>query len=143
MGLTYDNSSLIPAKESNTMKSNRIFTKTLIHVVLLSFWVTSGLAAMELPSKLSQVPVFSGSNIIQVMEMEDNSMASLEVTADRDTLIKFYKDEMKGKGWKTVFQAELEDSAVLHFMKDNKTIQISANKEEEGKLSYQMVFIGQ
>jgi len=98
---------------------------------------------MELPAKLSQVPVFLGSKIIQVMDMDDNSMAALEVKADRDALMKFYKDEMQGKGWKTVFQAELEDSAVLHFMKDNKTIQISANKEEEGQLSYQMVFIGQ
>ena len=77
------------------------------------------------------------------MDMEDNSMAALEVKADRDALIKFSKDEMKGKGWKTVFQVEQEDSAVLHFMKDNKTIQISASKEEEGKLSYQIVFIGQ
>jgi hypothetical protein len=125
------------------MKSNRTFTMALIYVVLLSFWVTTGFAAMELPEKLSQVPVFSGSKIIQVMDMGDNSMAALEVKADRDALIKFYKDEMKGKGWKTVFQAEQEDSAVLHFMKDNKTIQISANKEEEGKLSYQMVFMGQ
>jgi len=125
------------------MKSNRIFTIALIHVVFLSFWVTTGFAAMELPAKLSQVPVFLGSKIIQVMDMDDNSMAALEVKADRDALMKFYKDEMQGKGWKTVFQAELEDSAVLHFMKDNKTIQISANKEEEGQLSYQMVFIGQ
>lgn len=125
------------------MKSNRIFKMALIHIIVLSFWVTTGFAAMELPDKLSQIPVFSGSKIIQVMDMGDNSMAALEVTADRDALIKFYKDEMKGKGWKTVFQAEQEDSAVLHFMKDNKTIQISANKEEEGKLGYQMVFIGQ
>ena len=125
------------------MKSNRIFTIALIHLVFLFFSVTTGFAAMELPSKLSQVPVFLGSKIIQVMDMDDNSMAALEVKADRDALMKFYKDEMQGKGWKTVFQAELEDSAVLHFMKDNKTIQISANKEEEGQLSYQMVFIGQ
>lgn len=125
------------------MNSNRIFTLALIHVVLLSFWVTKGFAAMELPAKLSHVPVFSGSKIIQVMDMNDNSMAALEVKADRDALIKFYKDEMNGKGWKTVFQAEQEDSAVLHFMKDNKTIQISANKEEGGKLSYQIVFMGQ
>ena len=125
------------------MKSDRFFTMALIQVVFLSFWVMTGFAAMELPAKLSQVPVFSGSKIIQVMDMDDNSMAALEVKSDRDALIKFYKDEMKGKGWKTVFQAEQEDSAVLHFMKDNKTIQISANKEEEGKLSYQIVFIGQ
>lgn len=115
----------------------------LICVVLLSLWVTTGFAAMELPAKLSQVPVFSGSKIIQVMDMDENSMAVLEVEADRDALIKFYKDAMQGKGWKTVFQAEQEDSAVLHFMKDNTTIQISANTEEEGKLSYQIVFIGQ
>lgn len=125
------------------MKSNQIFTLALIHAVLLSFWVTTGFAAMELPAKLSQVPVFSGSKIIQVMEMDDNSMAALEVKAERAALIKFYKDAMQGKGWKTVFQAEQEESAVLHFMKDNKTIQISANIEEEGKLSYQIIFFGQ
>ncbi len=115
----------------------------LIHIALLSFWVTTGFASMELPDKLAQIPVFSGSKIIQVMDMGDNSMAALEVKADRDALIKFYKDEMQGKGWKKVFQADQEDTAVLHFMKDNKTIQISANKEEEGKLSYQIISFGQ
>ena len=83
------------------MKSNRIFTIALIHLVFLSFWVTTGFAAMELPAKLSQVPVFLGSKIIQVMDMGENSMAALEVKADRDALMKFYKDEMQGKGWKT------------------------------------------
>ena len=125
------------------MKANRIFTMALIHIALLSFWVTTGFASMELPDKLAQIPVFSGSKIIQVMDMGDNSMAALEVKADRDALIKFYKDEMQGKGWKKVFQADQEDTAVLHFMKDNKTIQISANKEEEGKLSYQIISFGQ
>jgi len=50
---------------------------------------------------------------------------------------------MQGKGWKTVFQAEQEDSALLHFMNDNTTIQISATKEKGEKLSYHIVFIGQ
>ncbi|MBU1567116.1 MAG: hypothetical protein KJ630_16015 [Proteobacteria bacterium] len=76
--------------------------------------------------------------------MGNSSMAALEVKADRDALIKFYKIEMQVKGWKTAFQVEQEDNAVVHFTKENQTIQISANKgEEEGTLLYQMVFIGQ
>ncbi|MFH0785931.1 MAG: hypothetical protein V2B20_28825 [Pseudomonadota bacterium] len=124
------------------MKSSRNFKLALIQSFLLIFWVTTGFAAMDLPAKLSEVPVFSGSKIVQVMDMGESSMAALEVKADRDALVKFYKDAMQAKGWKTVFQIEQEDGAVLHFMKDNKTIQISANIGEEGKLSYQMVFIG-
>ena len=98
---------------------------------------------MDLPSKLSQVPVYPGSKIVQVMDMGNSSMAALEVKADSDTLLKFYKKEMQGKGWKTAFQAEQADTAVIHFTKDNQTIQISANKAEKDALSYQMVFIGQ
>lgn len=102
---------------------------------------TQSWAALELPSKLAQVPVYSGAKIVQVMDMGENSMAMLEVKADLQTVMKFYKKEMEGKGWKTVFQAEQEDSAVSHFSKDQSTIQISASKDEEDKISYQMVLM--
>jgi hypothetical protein len=125
------------------MKTNWLTNKMLVQIFLLCFLFTSGFAAMELPSKLSQVPIYSGSKIVQVMDMGNSSMASLEAKTDSDTLIKFYKKEMQDKGWKAAFQAEQADTAVIHFTKDNQTIQISTNKGEQGALLYQMVFIGQ
>jgi hypothetical protein len=99
---------------------------------------------MELPSKLSQVPLYTGTKIIQVMDMGNSSMAMLNVKADREALVKFYKKEMQATGWKIAFQVEQEDNAVIHFTKDTQTVQISANKgDEEGITMYQMVFVGQ
>lgn len=64
-----------------------MFTMALIHVILLFFWVTIGFAAMELPTKLSHFPVGSGLKIIQMMDMDVNSIAALEIEADRNALI--------------------------------------------------------
>ncbi len=115
----------------------------LVQICLLCLCFAQSFGAMALPSNLSQVPVYSGSKIVQVMDMGNNSMAALEVKTDRDVLINFYQKEMQEKGWKKAFQVEQEDSAVIHFTKDNQTIQISANKGEDGMTLYQMVFMEQ
>jgi hypothetical protein len=125
------------------MNTDKICKMMLVQICFLCLCFAQSFGAMELPSKLSKVPVYSGSKIIQIMDMGTNSMAALEVKADHDALMKFYKKEMQEKGWKTAFQVEQEDNAVIHFTKDNQTIQISANKGEEGVTLYQMVFVGQ
>jgi len=113
--------------------------RATIFLLFLAF--APALPAMDLPNKLAQVPVFSGAKIVQVMDMGNSAMAMLEVKADNQALMKFYKKEMEGKGWKTAFQAEQEDNAIIHFTKDNQTIQISTGKDGD-KTSYQMVFMG-
>lgn len=125
------------------MKTNRIFKMMLVQICLLGLCYVQSFGAMSLPSNLSQVPIYSGSKIVQVMDMGNNSMAALEVKADREALIKFYQKQMQEKGWEKAFQVEQEDNAVIHFTKNNQTIQISADKGENGTTLYQMVFIGQ
>jgi hypothetical protein len=124
------------------MKLSSLTSPLLAMLFLLVFATASPLAAMELPSKLASVPVYSGAKIVQVMDMGNSAMAMLEVKADNQALVKFYKQGMQGKGWKIAFQGELEDSAVIHFTKGSETIQISTDKGEEGLTSYQMVYIG-
>jgi hypothetical protein len=124
------------------MKSRSLTSPLLAMLFLLALANVLPLAAMELPSKLAAVPVYSGAKIVQVMDMGNSAMAMLEVKADNQTLMKFYKQEMQAKGWKTAFQAEQDDSAVIHFTKDSDTIQISAGKDEKGLTAYQMVYIG-
>jgi hypothetical protein len=124
------------------MKPNSLTSRLLITLFLLILCAASPLAAMELPSKLAAMTVYSGSKIVQVMDMGNSAMAILEVKAGSQALVKFYKQEMQGKGWKIAFQGELEDSAVIHFTKGSETIQISTDKSEEGLTSYQMVYIG-
>lgn len=124
------------------MKPSSLTSRLWITLFLLLLGAAPPLAAMELPSKLAPVPVYSGAKVVQVMDMGNSAMAMLEVKADNQSLMKFYKQEMQGKGWKTAFQGELEDSAVIHFTKGSETIQISTNKGEEGLTSYQIVFIG-
>lgn len=123
------------------MKASTVLSPIRAAIFLMFFALAPALFAMELPSKLAQVPVYSGAKIVQVMDMGNSAMAMLEVKADNQALMKFYKKEMEGKGWKTAFQAEQEDNAVIHFTKDNQTIQVSAGKDGD-KTSYQMVFMG-
>lgn len=123
------------------MKPNSLTSPLVTMLFLLFLVAASPLAAMELPSKLAAVPVYSGAKIVQVMDMGNNAMAMLEVKADNQALMKFYKQEMQAKGWKAAFQAEQEDNAVIHFTKGSETIQISAGKGENGLTAYQMVYI--
>jgi hypothetical protein len=123
------------------MKPRTLCSRLLVKFFLLLLVTAPPLAAMELPNKLALVPVYSGAKIVQVMDMGNSAMAMLEVNADNQALMKFYKQEMQGKGWKTAFQAEQEDSAVIHFTKGSETIQISTDKGEKGLTAYQMVYM--
>ncbi len=115
-------------------------------LLVFCFYIGAGaaFAAMEIPEKLKEAPLYSGSKIVQVMDMENNAMAMMTVKADRDELLGFYKKSMKDKGWKVTFQAEQEDSAVIHFTKESQVIQVTVQKgDEEGMLQYQLVAMSQ
>lgn len=113
----------------------------LVPFFALLFLVTTAMAAMKLPDKLAPVPVYSGAKIVQVMEMGTSAMAMLEAKTTPQALLEFYKKEMEGKGWKTAFQAQQEDGAVIHFTKGQDALQITAGNGDEGMTSYQMVFV--
>ena len=122
---------------------NRILNAVLLQTFCLCVGFGLAFGAMELPSKLQEIPLYTGSKIVQVMDMDNNSMAMLTVKADREAFLEYYKQNMRAKGWKVVFQAEQEDNAVIHFTKDKQTIQITVQNEEEGMLQYQLVSINQ
>lgn len=116
----------------------------LLQVLFLCAGMNLAYGAMELPSRLKEIPIFAGSKTVQVMDAENNSMALFTVKADRDALLDHYKQAMKGKGWKVVFQAEQEEDAVVHFQKEKDIIQLSVQKDEgEGMLQYQLVSFSQ
>ncbi len=125
------------------MKTSHQPTTLVLFFALLSLLATTTVAAMTLPEKLAPVPVYSGAKIVQVMEMGTSAMAMLEAKTTPQALLEFYKKEMEGKGWKTAFQAQQEDSAVIHFTKGKDAVQITAGNGDEGMTSYQMVFVAQ
>lgn len=123
---------------------SRVIGVVLLQALYLCVGFGLAFGAMEIPTKLKEVPIYSGSKIVQVMDMDNNSMAMLTVKADREALLDFYKQSMKAKGWKVAFQAEQEDNAMVHFTKDNQTIQITVqNGDEEGMLQYHLLAVGQ
>lgn len=119
---------------------SKMFGVVLLQVFYLFVGFGSAFAAMELPEKLKEVPLYSGSTIVQVMDMGDSSVAMMNVKADREAFLGFYKKSMQAKGWKVAFQAEQEDNAMIHFTKDNQIIQLNVQKgEETGMLQYQLI----
>lgn len=116
----------------------------LLQVVILCMGLGPACAAMEIPDKLKEIPLYSGSKTLQVMDMGNNSMAMFSVKADREAIVEFYKQNMKAKGWTVAFQTEQEDAAVIHFMKDGRTIQIAVHKgDEPGTVQYHLLSVSQ
>jgi hypothetical protein len=103
--------------------------------------VISGLAwaAVQLPEQFKDIPVFSGSKITQAMEMENTATATFTVKAESDAVLDFYRQSMKSKGWKVVFQAEQEDSAIISFSGGKQTLQLNVHKQDDGIVQFMMV----
>ncbi len=99
------------------------------------FAVGPALAAVDVPDKLKEFPLYSGSKIIQAMDMDNNAMLSATVKASPDSVSDFYKNGMKGKGWKLAMQMDQDNSKVLHFQKDNMIFQVTIEGEEQGDLT--------
>ncbi len=126
------------------MSAKRGIVTGLVLVICLLVGFSLAMGAMELPEKLKEVPLYSGSKLQQIMDMGPQSMAILSVKADRDALLDFYKQNLKAKGWKVAAQFEQEDGAGITFSKDQTLIQLAVGKgEEEGMLQYQLIFIGE
>lgn len=99
------------------------------------FSVGSAVAAVDVPAKLKEFPLYSGSKIVHAMDMDNNAMLSATVKASPDSVSDFYKNDMKGKGWKLAMQMDQDNSKVLHFQKDNMIFQVTIQGEEQGDLT--------
>lgn len=94
------------------------------------FGTACALAAVELPAKLKEIPLFPNSKVEQAMDMEGTAMGSLRCKGTNvDAVAEFYKTAMKEKGWKMVFQAQQEDTQVVHFQKDSRLLHINVQAD--------------
>ena len=92
----------------------------------------ASVAAIDIPEKFKDIPLYQGSKVLHAMDMDTSAMLSATVDAKSEAVIDFYKNLMKGKGWKVAFQAEQEKARYIHFQKDNQIFQVTVQNEKEG-----------
>lgn len=111
------------------MKSRLAFAA--VCAVCIIFGLSCTVAAIDVPAKLIDIPLYQGSKVEQAMDMQNHSMVTLKVNAKPEDIAVFYKSAMEGKGWKTLFQAEQEGVRVINFQKDNQMLQLSIHTEKK------------
>lgn len=104
----------------------------MLQAVLLVLIAGVAVAAVDLPEKLKGVPLFPGSKVLQAMDMQGGSMATVQVQAARDDVVAFYKKHLSSDGWKIIFQAEQEDASIVHFQKEKEMIHLSIQSKGQG-----------
>lgn len=105
----------------------------------ICLFLCAGLAcAIDLPDRLKDMPVFPGSKVQQSMNMETGAMATLKVKSQISEVADFYRDNLKSKGWKVIFEAEQENSQVIQFQKDKRTLALSVGADE-GDVVYNFI----
>lgn len=118
--------------------------KALLFGLLMLFVSGLAYAAMQLPDSMKEIPVFTGSKITQAMEMENTSTAMFTLKGQSDAVLDFYRQNMMSKGWKTVFQAEEEGSAIITFSSGKRMLQLSVHKQnDDGIVQYILVLTTQ
>ncbi len=96
-------------------------------------FAASAAAAVDLPDKLKDIPIFPNAKIVQSMDMENHAMATFKVNgAKPEAVADFYKGKMKEKGWKVAIQAQQGDGEMVQFTKDGQMLQMYVQKEEDG-----------
>ena len=95
----------------------------------------SAFGGIDVPAKFKDIPLYDGSKIVHAMDMENNAMVSATVKASADAVSEFYKNAMKGSGWKLVFQMDQDKAKILHFQKGNLVLQVTIQADEKEALT--------
>ena len=112
--------------------------------VCILFGLGSAFAAIDIPAKLKDVPLFQGAKVEHAMDMENHAMVTAKVKAKPEAVAEFYKGAMQGKGWKIFMQAEQDNVKLIHFRKDNQMLQVSIQTEEgEEETTFNLVMTSQ
>ncbi len=121
-----------------------IFRLAAVCMVCVLFGIGPAFGTIDIPEKLKEIPLYEGSKVQHAMEMENNAMLTATVNAKSDVIADFYKNTMKGRGWKVAFQAEQENVKVIHFQKDKRVFQVTVQNEKEGgATTYNLVISSQ
>ncbi|MFZ2446516.1 MAG: hypothetical protein WAW37_09165 [Syntrophobacteraceae bacterium] len=113
-------------------------------MICILFGVGPAFGAIDIPAKLKDIPLYKGSKIQHAMDMETNAMVTATVKEKPETVADFYKNTMKGKGWKVVFQAQQETTQMIHFQKDKQLLHITVQGGEgEEATTYNLVISSQ
>ena len=108
-------------------------------VLCILFAAGVAFAAVTLPEKLKDIPVYQGAAIKQAMDMDKTCMAIFEITASAEDVFEFYKKALPPKGWKVNAQMQQEKDSMLHCQKGNAMLQVVVHDEGEGKITCSVV----
>jgi len=116
-------------------KRTRVFLLSVAVVACVLYTLGPAFGAIEVPAKFKDIPLYDGSKIVQAMDMENNAMLSATVKASADAVSEFYKNAMKGSGWKLAFQMDQDNAKILHFQKGNLFLQVTIQSDEKEALT--------
>ncbi|MEO8604969.1 MAG: hypothetical protein ABI629_20545 [bacterium] len=76
------------------------------------------------------VPVFDGAKVMAVQQLGNKaSNVIFDVDADPPQVFNFYKDKMKGSGWKSTGEYQGKDQSFLSFQKDKTVTNVSVSTD--------------
>jgi len=116
-------------------KRTRVFLLSVAVVACVLYALGPAFGAIDVPAKFKDIPLYDGSTIVHAMDMENNAMLGATVKASADAVSEFYKNAMKGSGWKLVFQMDQDNVKVLHFQKGNLFLQVTIQSDEKEALT--------
>jgi hypothetical protein len=125
-------------------KRTGFFLLSVAVVACVLYALGPAFGAIDVPAKFKDIPLYDGSKIIQAMDMDNNAMLSATVKASADAVSEFYKNAMKGSGWKLVFQMDQDNAKILHFQKGKQVLQVTIQVEEKNEVTtYNLVITSQ
>jgi hypothetical protein len=125
-------------------KRTGFFLLSVAVVACVLYALGPAFGAIDVPAKFKDIPLYDGSKMIQAMDMDNNAMLSATVKASADAVSEFYKNAMKGSGWKLVFQMDQDNAKILHFQKGKQVLQVTIQVEEKNEVTtYNLVITSQ
>ena len=113
----------------------RIFALSFAVAACVLYALGPAFGVIDVPAKFKDIPLYDGSKIVHAMDMENNAMLGATVKASADAVSEFYKNAMKGSGWKLVFQMDQDKAKILHFQKGNLVLQVTIQADEKEALT--------
>ncbi len=111
-------------------------TTVIVSVLLVIFAASAARSQPAIPDNIRElIPELSGQKVLLAFSSDDSDHATLEIPRRYAEVAEAYKNHFVDRGWKVEMEMSMEDTRMLSFSRDGRTLSIMIARSDEDSAS--------
>ncbi len=111
-------------------------TIVIVSILLIVFAASAARSQPAIPDNIREVsPEISGQKVLLAFSSDDGDHVTLEIPGRYTEVAEVYKNHFVDRGWKVEMEMSMEDTRMLSFSRDGRTLSIMVARSDEESAS--------